>query len=41
MHRYGQMAWKWHPLKNLAFQLEASDMFRKIAEAFEILSDGT
>jgi len=40
MHRYGQLAWKWHPLKNLAYQAEASSMFRNIAEAYQILSDG-
>ena len=40
MHRYGEMAWKWHPLKNLAYQSEANDMFRNIAAAYEILSGG-
>jgi len=39
--RYGKLAWKWHPLKNLAFPSEAETMFTKVAEAYEILSDGT
>jgi len=39
MCRYGQLAWKWHPLKNLAYQSEAGAMFKKLAEAYEILSD--
>jgi len=40
MCRYGQLAWKWHPLKNLAYQLQANAMFKKVAEAYAILSDG-
>jgi len=40
MHRYGKLAWKWHPLNNLAYRSDANDKFRKIAEAYEILSDG-
>jgi len=40
MHRYGKLAWKWHPLNNLAYRSDANDKFRKIAEAYEILSNG-
>ena len=40
MCRYGKLAWKWHPLKNLAYQFDANVTFKKIAEAYEILSDG-
>jgi len=34
------MALKWHPDKNPGNQAEAERMFKIIAEAYEVLSDG-
>lgn len=36
---YKRLAVKWHPDKNLSNQQEASEMFKLVSEAYEVLSD--
>lgn len=39
-YRYRKLALKWHPEKNPDNKTEATAQFKKVAEAFEVLTDG-